>query len=701
MTGADHPSPWVLASEPRSLGDPTNLVTLVNGQTFCLSGRSGDFSANPTHGVFFADMRVLSLAQLLVNGSPVEPLAVSLGDASSATFVGRSIPAVHTDQRMLVIRRRRLGSVWHEDLEFMTTGSAPMSVTVELEVAADFADVYALKEGRTSSEGQHAIEVQPDGLLFGWRLGSLHRTAALQVGGVDVEVSTRGFTWRLDMSGHESRVVELDLSVALGASWIERRHHRPRLPFASDRHRAWVDGVPRLRTSNRAWSGAYERSVADVAALRLHDPSAERRPVIAAGAPWYMTLFGRDALISSYMAMHIDAELALGVLDALAELQGTKVDDATEEQPGRILHETRSLDVAEPTLTGGSTYFGSVDSTPLFVVVLGELCRWGLSAPDLQRLLPHADRALTWMAEFGDRDGDGFIEYQRLSERGLVNQGWKDSVDAIRRRDGSIVEAPIALAEVQGYAYAAHQARAAIADRLGDIATAVEQRALAERLRRRFDEAFWMPELGWYATALGPDKEQVGSLTSNIGHCLWTGIADESRTQQVVDRLMAPDMFNGWGIRTMGANEAAYDPMSYHCGTVWPHDNALIAAGLRRYGFDDAVRAVADGLFAAATSWHGRLPELFAGLDRTQVDTPIPFPTSCSPQAWAATAPFLLLRTLLGLEPTDDGLRVAAVAGAFDNDMFLTGVRWSGMTFDIRVTNGVASVVSAAEQGVR
>ncbi len=701
MTDADRPSPWVLASEPRSLGDPTNLITLVNGQTFCLSGRSGDFSANPTHGVFFADMRVLSLALLFVNGSPIEPLAVSLGDASSATFVGRSVPAVHTDPRLLVIRRRRLGSVWHEDLEFLTTGSAPMSVTVELEVAADFADVYALKEGRASSEGQHATEVHPDGLLFGWRLGALHRTAALQVGGADVEVSTRGFTWHLDLGGHDSRIIELDLSVALGASWIERRHHSPRLPFATDRHRAWMDAVPRLRTSNRTWSGAYERSVADVAALRLHDPSAERRPVIAAGAPWYMTLFGRDALLSSYMAMHIDSDLALGVLEALAELQGTKVDEVTEEQPGRIMHETRTLDVAEPTLTGGSTYFGSVDSTPLFVMVLGELCRWGASTADLERLLPHADRALAWMADFGDRDGDGFIEYDRMSERGLVNQGWKDSVDAIRRRDGSIVNAPIALCEVQGYAYAAHQARAAIADRLGDGATAADQRALAGQLRQRFDEAFWMPEHGWYATALGPDKEQIGSLTSNIGHCLWTGIVGESRAEEVAARLLAPDMFNGWGIRTMSANEAAYDPMSYHCGTVWPHDSALIAAGLRRYGFHDEVRTIAEGLFAAAASWHGRLPELFAGLDRTHVGTPIPFPTSCSPQAWAATSPFLLLRTLLGLEPTDDGIRVDAIETAFDNDMVLAGVLAAGRRFDIRVSNGVATVVPAADPPVR
>lgn len=693
MNTHDHPSPWVLATEPTSLGDPSSLVTLVNGQTFCLSGRTGDFNANPTHGVFFADMRVMSEVRLLVGGAGVEALAVSLADASTATFVGRSVPSIPSDPRVLVIRRRHLASVWHEDIEFINTGANAVSVSVDLEVAADFADVYALKEGRTSTLGEHTTEVRADGLMFGWRLGDVHRRAFLAVSGVEAVTSIRGMTWALELAPHSSHTVQLDLSVALGESWIERRHHVARLTQASARHRDWSASCARLRTTDRAWASTYARSIDDVAALRLYDPTGQRRPVIAAGAPWYMTLFGRDALLSAYMAMPVDPTLALGVLDALAELQGDSVDPLTEEEPGRILHETRSLGVDEPTLTGGSTYYGSVDATPLFVMVLGELCRWGIDADDLRRLLPHADRALAWMADYGDRDGDGFLEYERSSERGLPNQGWKDSIDGIRYHDGRIAHAPLALCEAQAYAYGAHLARADIAERLGDTATAECQRQLAATLKQRFNEQFWLPDKGWFAVALGPGKALVDALTSNIGHCLWTGIVSDAHAASVASRLMSPDMFTGWGVRTMSAAEAGYDPMSYHCGTVWPHDSAICAAGLRRYGYDEAARRITEGLLAAARVWDGRLPELFAGLDRSHVDVPIPFPTSCSPQAWAATTPFLLLRTLLGLEPDDDvGLRLDPIEGAFEHDLLFACVRRGGRCFDVRLAGDEATV---------
>ncbi len=690
---ASQPSPWVLAAEPTSLGDPTSLITLVDGQTFCLSGRSGDFSTNPTHGVFFADMRVLNQARLLIGGVPVEPLTVSLTDASGAIFVGRSVPALHSEPRLLVVRRRQLGSVWHEQIELRNTGGSTVSAVVELEVAADFADVFAIKAGRSSAEGEHSLEVRDRSLLFGWRLGGVHRQAELSVNGLPVQVSAQGFLWSLTLEPHGICVIQLDLTVALGDSWIERRHHHPSQPHADYRQREWLSSVPRLRTVDRRLSAAFDRSIEDMAALRLHDPTGRRRPVIAAGAPWYMTLFGRDALISAYMALPIDPTLAIGVLEALAELQGDVVDLASEEEPGRIMHETRFLGVDAPTLTGGSTYYGSVDATPLFVVLLGELCRWGLDDEHLGRLLPHADRALAWMAEYGDRDGDGYIEYLRTSERGLSNQGWKDSADGIRYHDGTVAVAPLALCEVQGYAYAAYRARSAIAVRMGQPDVAERYQRLADDLKARFNRDFWLEELGWFAVALGPDKRPVDSLTSNIGHCLWSGIVDDMHAGQVAERLMSPQMWNGWGIRTLAADEPAFDPMSYHCGTVWPHDGALCAAGLRAYGFEADALIVANGLFAASEAWSGRLPELFCGLDRADVETPVPFPTSCSPQAWAAATPFLLLRILLGLEPDDEhGLVLAPIPGAIEDDLLLTGVRLVDRRFDVRIYDGVTSV---------
>ena len=360
----------------------------------------------------------------------------------------------------------------------------------------------------------------------------MHRQAELSVDGPPVAVSTRGFVWSVNIERHGVCMLQLDLTVALGNSWIERRHHHPNLPNAENRNEGWLASVPKLRTADRKLSAAYDRSIEDIGALRLHDPTGRRRPVIAAGAPWYMTLFGRDALISAYMALPIDPTLAIGVLEALGELQGRQVDPISEEEPGRIMHETRYLGVDAPTLTGGSTYYGSADATPLFVVLLGELSRWGLGEEALRALLPHADRALEWMELYGDRDGDGYIEYQKTSDRGLSNQGWKDSADGIRYRNGLVAEAPLALCEVQAYAYAAHRARAAIASRLGEPRIASRHELLAAQLKERFNRDFWIEELGWYAVALGPDKKPVDSLTSNMGHCLWTGIVPVERAEQ-------------------------------------------------------------------------------------------------------------------------------------------------------------------------
>jgi glycogen debranching enzyme len=644
-------------------------------------------------------MRVLSMARLLVGGSPVEPLAVTIGDASSATFVGRSQPAHHHDPRLLVVRRRNLGSVWHEQIELRNTGEARVTTLVELEVAADFANVFAVKEGRHTVEGSHALEVQPHALVFGWQLGDVRRTARLVIAGADdATVTARGFAWTVSLGRHETAAVHLDLAVALGDTWIERSDHHPSLPNAESRNRHWLKSAPILRTLDGALGAAYERSLLDVGALRLHDPSGRHRPVIAAGAPWYMALFGRDALIAAFMCLPIDPTLALGVLQALGELQGTKVDPVSEEQPGRIMHETRQLDIDSPTLTGGNTYYGSVDATPLYVVLLGELLRWGLPTEVLVDLLPTADRALEWMRTFGDKDRDGFVEYCTTSARGLVNQGWKDSADGIRYGDGRVATAPLALCEVQGYAYAALRARADIATHLGAREEAAGFAARAADLKQRFNRDFWLEDRGWYAVALAKGGEPVDSLASNMGHCLWSGIVDDEHAAAVAARLMSPAMWSGWGIRTLAEDQPGYDPMSYHCGTVWPHDGALCAYGLRAYGFLDEALTVARGLLAASESWNGRLPELFCGIDRADIDTPVPFPTSCSPQAWSAATPFLLLRTMLGLQPTaEGGLAIDPIPGAFEDELLFMGVRRLDGRFDIRVGEGRADVVRSAD----
>jgi glycogen debranching enzyme len=287
------------------------------------------------------------------------------------------------------------------------------------------------------------------------------------------------------------------------------------------------------------------------------------------------------------------------------------------------------------------------------------------------------------MERYGDRDGDGFLEYLRVFDRGLVNQGWKDSGDAIRYSDGRVAVAPLALCEVQGYAYAAWRARAAIADRLGEDAVRDRCTARADELKERFNREFWLPDRGWYAVALGPDKEPVDSLTSNIGHCLWTGIVDDDRAEEIAKALLSTQMWTGWGIRTLAADERGFDPMSYHCGSVWPHDNALCAAGLARYGFMEASMTVINGLLDASEAWNGRLPEFFCGLDRADVATPIPMPTSCSPQAWSSASPLLLLRLLLGLEPDAAGLVVSPMAGATEH-IWVRGIDCCDRIYDVR-----------------
>ena len=418
-----------------------------------------------------------------------------------------------------------------------------------------------------------------------------------------------------------------------------------------ERLRKWRRDVPLLATEHDDLRLVVNRSLEDLGALRIFDTDYPERAVVAAGAPWFMTLFGRDSLITSWMALLVDPDLALGTLQTLARFQGSRVDARTDEEPGRILHEMRFGEAASLSLDGGSVYYGSADATPLFVMLLGELRRWGLAREVVDQLLPHADRAMDWIVEYGDRDGDGYVEYQRASDRGLQNQGWKDSFDGIRFASGDLPRTPIALCEVQGYVYAAYLARAHFADEMGDAA---DRRALAGAGRGaegRFNQDFWLERQGWYAMGLDADKRPIDALASNMGHCLWTGIVDEDKAPLVAARLLSPEMFTGWGVRTLATTMTGYNPISYHCGSVWPHDNAIIAAGLMRYGLVAEAQTVITALLDAAVSQGGRLPELYSGLDRAELPTVVSYPTSCSPQAWASAAPLLNLRTLLRFEP--------------------------------------------------
>ncbi|MGH9266879.1 MAG: amylo-alpha-1,6-glucosidase [Acidimicrobiales bacterium] len=646
--------PWNFVGESVTLGVPGGTVTLVEGSAFCISGRSGDMAPGSPQGLFFLDTRILSRLEMKVNGQAPEPLAASAPEPFSAVFVSRSRPRPgRADSALLIFRHRYIGRGLREDIRIRNFAEEASYCALEVAFDADFADLFEVKEGRASGGGHPDIVVLENGVLFRVRRGTSRRGVKVTFATpVRVVGNRASFEFVVPPRGEWTTCIEV-------ASSIDDDEIAPRYQCGKpvgaatpvQRLDRWRRQTPILETDDEGLRQAVSRSLDDLGALRIFDPEFPERTVVAAGAPWFMTIFGRDSLITAWMALLADPDLALGVLQTLARFQGEEVDHRTEEEPGRILHEMRFGEASSLSLGGGKVYYGSADATPLFVMLLGELRRWGLAPHVVDQLLPYADRALGWVEKFGDRDGDGYVEYQRASDRGLINQGWKDSWDAIRFDDGSLARPPIALCEVQGYVYSAYVARYHFAQEQGDAPTAQKYHDKAMALKEAFNRDFWLDDRGYYALALDRDKRPVDALASNMGHCLWTGIIDPSKAPLVAARLMSPELFSGWGIRTLSTANAGFNPLSYHCGSVWPHDNALIASGLMRYGFVEEAHRVIRSLIAAGTGDGGRLPELFSGLERGEFPSVVSYPTSCSPQAWAAGSPLMFLRTILRLDP--------------------------------------------------
>ncbi|HUR48999.1 MAG TPA: glycogen debranching N-terminal domain-containing protein [Acidimicrobiales bacterium] len=649
--------PWSFEGESVSLGRAgASNVTLVEGSAFAISDSSGNMAPGAPHGLFFRDTRFLSRLELRVNGQYPEVLAATSTEPFSAQFAlrARSQSDARGESGLMIFRNRYVGRGMREDLIVRNFGEEPAYCQLHLELDSDFADLFEVKEGRQGSDGEHRELAVGDGeLSFAFRKGGVSRGARIRLSG-EPELNASSAVFEVIVPAHGQWATCIQVTPVIEGEEIEPRYlcgQPVERATPGERLARWRSEVP-LVESDHPWLGSVvARGAEDLGALRIFDPEFPDRTVVAAGAPWFMTLFGRDSLITSWMALIVDPDLALGVLQTLARFQGTEVDPRNEEEPGRILHEMRFGEAASLSLGGGRIYYGTADATPLFVMLLGELRRWGLARDAVDELIPHADFALRWISEFGDRDGDGYVEYQRASDRGLANQGWKDSWDGVRFSDGALPRTPIALAEVQAYVYGAYIARAHFADEMDEPDVAKDYRARAQDLRSAFNRDFWLEERGWFAMGLDADKRPIDALASNMGHCLWTGIVDEEKAPLIADRLLSPQMFNGWGIRTLGSTMGGYNPISYHCGSVWPHDSAIIAAGLMRYGLVDHAQRVIMALLDAASSQGGRLPELYAGLDRTEYPGVVSYPTSCSPQAWSSAAPLLLLRTLLRFEP--------------------------------------------------
>jgi glycogen debranching enzyme len=636
----------------------SNNVTTLHGATFLVSDEQGDVAASPDDpaGLFHADMRHLSRWTLLVDGRTPQGISCD----GRTPFAGRFwlVPGEFDHERpapVSIVRSRVVCGSLHERLTLHNHSGERRTLTVELRAEADFADLFEIRLFAMAKKGRTYRRAEGDTLVLGYRRENFVRETVISANlPADVRDGGLHFTIEVNAGGH----VDLDVTVHPVAGDGGAGHGcrddidvcRARL--AAD-HSAWIAAAPRLTSDWRDLERCYEQSVGDLAALRFTGPADPDLVLPAAGLPWFMTLFGRDSALTAFFALPFLPGLAAATLRALAAAQGQKVDDFGEEDPGKILHEQRFGEFAHFGDVPHSCYYGSVDSTPLFLILLEEYVRWTGDVALARELEPHARAALTWLEEYGDRDRDGYVDYERRNpERGLLNQCWKDSPTSIRFADGGTAVGRIAICEAQGYAYDARRRCARLArDVWGDTAFADELDRAADALRERFNRDFWLADRGYFALARDGEGRLVDSLTSNIGHLLWSGIVDEDKAARVVAHLMGPRLSSGWGVRTMAVGDGAYNPIEYHNGTVWPHDTAIVAAGLARYGFRRAATRLIEQLVESAAAFGHRPPEVFAGYERDAVGGPAEYPTACSPQAWSSAAFLLAVRLLLGLEP--------------------------------------------------
>ncbi|HEY0443634.1 MAG TPA: amylo-alpha-1,6-glucosidase [Candidatus Limnocylindrales bacterium] len=665
--------------------DLGNVQVLKHENVFLLTDQFGDIHADSRGlGLYLGDTRILSCLVMRLNGARPVLLQGSAGGNFRGTIhltnpsidrnpgakmgVGDSLAS-----RKLGVARDRLlaNEALREQLAVVNHAEVAEEVTVEIELAADEADIFEVRGYPRAHRGTslpaavwgERVTFRYDGLDHVRRLTHVAFSEPPSTVGPGRETDRpwlNGWVqlqWTFTLAPGEER----DISWTV---WAAKRPSTdaadagmfPDAPLVSGddgavAYHAWTRGTTVVQTDHELFNLTLARGLNDLRLL-INDGPGEGERYVAAGVPWFATLFGRDSIITALQVLAFRPQLAADTLDVLAARQATEVDDERDAEPGKILHELRTGEMAATHELPFRPYFGSVDSTPLWLILLGATYDWTGDRALVDRLWPNAMAALEWIDRYGDLDGDGFVEYRRRTESGLLNQGWKDSHDAIRDRNGREVKPPIALAEVQGYVFDAKTRLARLARVRGEIGLAERLEADAATLQERFEAAFWIEDRGYYAMALDADKRPADAIGSNAGQCLWTGIVSPARARRVAERLLSPELFSGWGIRTYATGQLGYNPLGYHTGTVWPHDTSLIAAGLKRYGLHDEANRLVGSVFEAAQRFpEFRLPELFCGFDRDTSPLPVPYPVACSPQAWAAGAPFLFLQTMLGLQP--------------------------------------------------
>lgn len=629
-------------------------VSLVEHTNFAVSDRAGDMLPGTYHGFFVADTRFLSRLVLRVNRERLEPLA-SGGDPhhGAGTFYLASprLPRI-PPAAISVFRDRRLTTTLHERIRIISYAMEPIEIEVSLELDADFADIFEVR-GHRRLRRRIDQRRRRRSLEFSYEHRGHRRATRASVDRTPSDVDGR-MTFRATLQHGQP----WDLNLTVEPEITHRRGSEPPPPprrIDPELVRAWQKRAPRLSTSDPRLHRAWRRGIRDMASLLLTGPAGRFIP--AAGLPWFLAIFGRDSAITAMQSLLLGPDIAHGTLRQLAVYQGRARDVWREEERGKIPHEVRTGELAMLGHIPFGRYYGAVDATPLYLMLFVAACRWSgallrtdaASLPKpLAEFLPHAEAALAWIEQRAD--ADGLVWYGPARRGGIRNQVWKDSYDSMRYANGRLADPPIAAVEVQGYVVAARRGMAEVYATLGRNEEAAAQRSAAKRLAAVVDARFWMPEEGTYALGLDGRGIQVDSVTSNPGHLLWTDCVPPQRTASVTERLMAPDMYTGWGIRTLSSRNPGYNPIGYHIGSVWPHDNSLIANGMARAGHTAAAQRVIDGLLDAVEADPGhRLPELFAGFDRASTPDLVPYPTACAPQAWATGAIFQSVRTLLGI----------------------------------------------------
>jgi glycogen debranching enzyme len=650
-----------------TVGSP--ILTINHGSTFMVTDLNGQINYNSPQGIFADDTRYLSYYTCYIDGyawtrlsSTTTTYYASRVYLTNPEFTSRSGKIAEGSISLIISRTVEEGI--QEELDLTNYGTEPVSFNLEIAMRSDFADIFEVEKREFVRRGhiESTWNAEKRELSTSYSNDDFYRCLIYKIsnctstphsanGRISFEIKLEpGERWRTSCNyilvdnGRVRSTVDFSYQQAVDKSIINTGIERL--------HFEWVDSVTELSCANENLNLLYRQSVEDIGALRLYDYDlAPDVWIPAAGVPKFVTVFGRDSLIVSLQNMMTHAGFAVGTLKKLGQLQATELDDWRDAQPGKILHEIRRGELARLKQVPHTPYYGTADATPLYLILLHEAWKWLGDTSLLQEQRDVALRCLEWIDKYGDLDGDGFQEYQTRSSRGIENQGWKDSGDAIVYPDGTQVKAPKALCELQGYVFDAWMRMAEVFEVLGESEFSRELCIKAAKLRKSFEERFWCEDIGFYALTLDADKKPVKTVSSNVGHCLWSGIISPERALSVVKRLSAPDMQTGWGIRTLSTQNPAYNPFSYHRGSVWPHDNSIIALGLKRYGFSQEVADVALGIFEAGQFFSQyRLPELYAGLEREPGSFPVPYKEANVPQAWAAASVFQLLQAMLGLQ---------------------------------------------------